>query len=432
MTRVYLLAAVVALTPAVPAVAAPPEVKPKPRPALVGTLKVADKVTQVVWSPDGKHLVLLTDKRGMVVGRDQLGEDATPTPLSEFDLPAGELVKAGFTPDGSELYAVAAAGPRVNAETRLCYWAVRGLLAGGKKAKPDRVVKLDADNPIAFAFADGKSAVAVVSEPREGPVVLYSLAPRAGKVVRVDAKTGDVTDTLVELSDPDDTLVGATAHPASGRVFAHFHSSDSVVRCVDAGTRKARWERVIEGNGGHQGSACPVVAPDGSVLAVGGARPVQLPQWNGAGQPMRFAQFQSFRMHLLDGDTGKPIADLGADDAYNCRAGGFSADGRLLFGWVSRHSGTQYTVWEARSGKVLKVWDRQSNDVTAGFAHAGHDLAIVERTQAQVLVVADADKPPSSGEVVVENPHQLNQYGRITRTKHTSVVGVWDLAPLAK
>jgi outer membrane protein assembly factor BamB len=300
------------------------------------------------------------------------------------------------------------------------------LLAGATKGKPDRVVKLDADNPMAFTFADGKSAVAVVSVPRDGPVVLYAPPLRAGKVVRLDVKTGDVTDTLAELSDADDTLVGAAVHPASGRVFAHYHSSDSVVRCADAKTGKVKWERAVEGDTIHYGYAGPVVAPDGSAVAVGCLRVVQLPQWNGPGRPPQINQFPSNRLHLLDGGTGKPIADLGADDAHGCQACGFSADGRLLFGWVRRNSGSHYTVWDARTGKPLKVWDRQSADVTARFATAGHDLALVERTQTQVVV------PAESGELVVENTHQLHQYGRITKTRHSSVVGVWDLAPLAK
>ena len=171
-----------------PLLAAPvlPDEKPKPRAKLLGTVKLDKRVQQVCWTHDAKHLIVVTDEKAMVIGRDQLGEDAPVKPIAEFALPVGGMSLFGVTPDGTELYALVSAG-RINAETRLCYWTLKDLLDGKKKAKPDRVVSLEADNPNHFAFsADGRSLYAVVGEQRRGEAVQPNGALQfTGKLLRL-------------------------------------------------------------------------------------------------------------------------------------------------------------------------------------------------------------------------------------------------------
>ena len=191
MARSLLIALLLATR--IAAAPVPAEEKPKPRAKLLGTVKLDKYVTEVCWTPDAKHLIIVTDEKGLVIGRDQLGEDAPAKPIAEFALPSGGMCKFGVTPDGAELYAMVTA-TRFNAETRLCYWTLKDLLDGKKKSKPDRVVSLEVDDPSHFVFsADGKNLYAVVSEPRRDSVLQPNgHLPQIGKVLRSNTKTGDI------------------------------------------------------------------------------------------------------------------------------------------------------------------------------------------------------------------------------------------------
>lgn len=424
-----------------PLVAAPvpPDEKPKPRPKLLGTLKLDKRVEQAVWTPDAKHLILITEVKGLVVGRDQLGEDAAPKPLAEFDLPAGGGSKFGVTPDGAELFAITSAGYRFNAETRLCFWTLKELLDGKKKAKPDRVVSLEADNPTGFALAaGGRGLLACVSQARGGGAVLPNGLPaQVGKVLRLSAKTGDIGEEVVSLDEPDATLVGAAVHPESGRVFAHFQSAgEHVVRAIDTTTRKAKWERKFEQAGQQASGFGPRASPDGAVVVAFCSRQLQVPQSGVVpppGQPVPLTTMISSSPHLLNAATGEVIADLGGDDVYSSDVGDFSADGKLVFGWLNRAGGMQYVAWEAKTGKPLKTWNRGSGDLSAAFAPGRHELAVVERTSTPVYGPGSGQPfNPFGSDLKLQDSLWLQPAREVIRTDHTSVIGVWDLAPLAK
>ncbi len=406
------VALAVAMSLAAPVPADKPA-SPKPRAKLLGTLKVHKRIDEAVLLADGKHAVLAVDGKGVVIPREQFGDDAKPKGSAEFDIPTGDC-KFGITPDGTEVYAVAAAGTRLNAETRLVRWPVKELLAG--TAKGGKVVTLEADNPSAVAFAaDGKSLYAAVRTARPGVVGIQGQTIYDGRLVRIDAKTGDASGDAVPMPDDPGGFEGAAVHPAGRRVYAQYHrNNQSVVRCVDAATGKEKWEQVVEGNAPQPGGGQPLVSPSGKVLAVVCCRRVNWVQKDNPGQPPQLQPFNSFRPMLLDAETGDTIADLGSDNNYSCGLGGFSADGKLLFGWTNRYGTMQYTVWETATGKPLKTWERGTGDVSAFFAPTGHDLLVVEREAKPV--------------------YGTDQHGNRTtlRTDYTSTVGLWDLGPLVK
>ncbi len=433
----------IALLLAAPLLAAPvpPEDKPKPRAKLLGTVKLNSRVNEVCWTPDAKHLIVVTDEKGLLIDRDQLGEDAPVKPIAEFALPAGGMCKFGMTPDGTELYAMVTA-MRCNAETRLCYWTLKDLLDGKKKAKPDRVVSLEVDNPNHFAFsADGKNLYTVVSEPRRGGVLQPNgQLAQIGKVLRSSTRTGDIAEEWPPLELPNATLVGAATHPGSGKVFAHFQTAEEhVVRCFDRAGKKEKWERTFSQPSPHANIGNgPKVSPDGRVVVAFWFRQLQIPQAGAVpqpGQPPPLVAVNTISPQLLNAATGASIADLGGDDVYNSEVIDFSPDSKLMFGWLSRNGGMQYVVWETRTGKPLKTWNRGSGDLTAAFAPARHELAIVERSQTQVMerqerihggILMDTDGIDSQ---MIRNQIQQPQ---VLRVDHTAIVGIWDLAPLAK
>ena len=436
----------IALLLATPLLAAPtpPEEKPKPRAKLLGTVKLDKIVIEVCWTPDAKHLILITDEKGLVIGRDQIGEDAPIKPIAEFALPVGGTCKFGMTPDGTELYAMVTAR-RINAETRLCYWTLKDLLDGKKKAKPDRVVSLEVDKPSTFALsADGRSLYTVVSEPRRGGLLQPNgLRPQIGKVLRSSTKTGDIAEEWMPLDLPNATLVGAAVHTVSGKVFAHFQTAEEhVVRCFDRAGKKEKWERTFpqplpNGNVGDG----PKVSPDGRVVVAYWSRqfstvqPGAVPQ---PGQPPPLVAVYTNCPQLLNATNGEVIADLGGDDVYNSEVIDFSPDGKLMFGWLKRNGGLESVLWETKSGKPLKTWNRGSGDLTAAFAPGRHELAIVEHTT--------HNSNPSHltperihGGILMETDGADLQYirnvfrqQRVPRVEEESIIGVWDLAPLVK
>ena len=435
-----------ALLLAAPLLAAPvpPEEKPKPRAKLLGTVKINSRVKEVCWTPDAKHLIVVTDEKGLVIGRDQLGEDAPAKPIAEFAVPAGGVCKFGVTPDGTELYAMVSAG-RINAETRLCYWTLKDLLDGKKKMKPDRVVSLEVDNPNSFAFsADGRSLYAVVSEQRRGEAVQPNGALQfTGKLLRLSTKTGDIAEELTPLDLPNATLLGAVVHPGIGKVFAHFLSAEEhVVRCFDRAGKKEKWERTFAQPAPNANAGTgPKVSPDGRVVVAFWSRQFQMPQPGAVpqrGQPLPLKSVNTISPQLLNATTGEVIADLGGDDVHNSEVIGFSTDSKLMFGWLYRNSGMQFVVWETKSGKPLKTWNRGSGDVTAAFAPGRHELAIVERSQTQMPANHLTPERIHGGILMVTDgiqPQMIqfqNQWPQVLRVEHTAIIGVWDLAPLVK
>jgi hypothetical protein len=412
---------------------------PKPRPKLLGTIKVSRAVEMVHWTPDAKHLILIGEGKGLIVGRDQLGEDTPAKPVAEFDLPAGGCSKLGVTPNGTEVYAVANAGGRFNAETRLCFWALKDLLDGKTKAKPDRVVSLEADNPTeAMMAGDGKTLLAVMTEPRPTPP--GEQPKQRGKVVRVSTKTGDTTEEVVNMDEAEATLVGATVHPASGRVVAHFQTDgEHVIRGIDTASRKRKWERRIDEAVFGVTWQAPRVSPDGSAVVAFCAKAGQPNNPNLPGQPQPLEGQHTVRPHLLNADTGAVIADLGADDVMSCDVCGFSRDGRLMFGWLAGASGTRHVVWETKTGKALKTWARASGVRAADFAPGKYELASVEPADVVAPLAVVPNGPPQYLRERVSAylpdlpllPTQQFQPGPQT-SGNTSIVGVWDLSALVR
>ena len=100
----------IALLLATPLLAAPtpPEEKPKPRAKLLGTVKLDKRVQEVCWTPDAKHLIVVADEKALVIGRDQLGEDAPAKPIAEFaDLGGDDVLNSNvidFSTDGKLMF----------------------------------------------------------------------------------------------------------------------------------------------------------------------------------------------------------------------------------------------------------------------------------------------------------------------------------------
>lgn len=426
----------------------PPDEKPKPRAKLLGTVKLNKHVTEVCWTPDAKYLIVATNEKGFVIDRDQLGEDTPAKPIAEFVMPTGGMTKLGVTPDSTEVYAILTAG-RINSETRLCYWTLKDLLDGKKKAKPDRAVSLEVDNPTnQFAFsADGKSLFVVMSEPRPGMAVQPNGQPaQIGKVLRLSTKTGDVAEEWLPLELPNATLIGAVVHPGSGKVFAHFQSAEEhVVHCFDRAGKKEKWERTFSQPSPNAPVGYgPKVSPDGQVVVATWSRQFLIPQPGVVLQPGQQAQLMAVNTvspQLLHATTGDVIADLGGDDVYHSHVFGFSTDSKLMYGMLYRATGSQLLVWETKSGKPLKTWHRGSGDLLGQFAPNRHELTIVERSQIQVMGTQESLERMRGGlltEVEVGQPqiftgYQLNQpQAQVIRIDHTAIIGVWDLAPLVK
>lgn len=437
--------AVMLLTATVGAAApVPAEEKPKPRAKLLGTLKVKKAVEHVVWTPDGTHLILVAAGKGLVIPRDQLGEDAAPKPVAEFDLPAGSGMHFGLTPDGTEVYALLTAGARFNAESRLCFWTVKDLTDGKKKVKADRVVSLEVDNPATFALTgDGKSLFVVTSEVRGGSVPPGQVGQYVGKVFRLSTRTGDTADEVLTLDEKDGSLVGASVHPASGRVFAHFHTGgEHVVRCLDVGTKRVKWERKFEQPppNAHSG-VHPWVSPDGKAVVAFVSRQLNIPQPGAVpqpGQPPPLQTVVTVSPHLLDATDGEPIGELGDNDVSWCGLHAFSADGRLAFGWLNRNTGTHQVAWDTKTGKPLKTWSRTANVTAAAFTPALHELAVVERNEVYQPLQAypsprlqdsilDIRSLVADSSWVLPQPPVLQAPAEVY-----SIVGVWDLGPLVK
>ncbi len=415
--------------------------KPKLRAKLLGTLVVSTRVQSVFWTPDGKHLVLVGDKRVIVYPRDQVGTPA-PKPVAAFDRPDvyGEV---GQTGDGG-LWVLAPAGNKVNAENRLHFWSAKSLVSPGEP-KADRVIDLEADNPTgAVVSADGRSVFATLMTTRALPngngnrdSVEY-----LPKFLRLSAKTGDVVKATPLADLTEGRYAGSAFDPRTGQLYLAVHAGDeTVVSCRDLDGGKPVWERKLPLKPDLDSFGVFVLSPDGSRIAYrqptltvvppggfGGGPP---PRGGGAGggRPIQVAYTSTSTLLTFDAKTGEPGAKLAKADIRGAGGHSFSADGRLLFATLTTTEGSKLGVWEVKSGAELKTWARGRADVDGTFAPSGFELAIVERERKDVL----------GPRVTV--PNGFNRDGsqqlwdtrqEVVRVEYTSTVGVWDLSPVVK
>lgn len=434
-----LLALLVAAAPLVAApVPADDSPKPKPRAALLGTLTLDAPVQSAHWTPDAKHLVLVTDARVLVYPRTAFGdgEKEKPKPLTAFDRPDKGNGEVGLTPDGG-VWVLAPAGNKVNAENRLLVWTPKTLLAGGEP-KPDRTVTLEADNPRGLVWsADGKSLYARPLTARAFP------RPNGGgwgsqdqeyqpRFLRIDARTGDVAKEVAWADLSTNPFAGSVVDPRTGRLYlAAVDGEETVVQCREADGGKPVWERKLPGKPNPNTIGTMTLIPDGGQLAFvqptltadpqqpGGGNPFGgggRPGGGAGGRPPQVSFSQGSSLVLLNAKTGEPGAEVSKAALRGAQVYSFSADGRLMFAGLATADGSRLVVWDGKAGAEVKVWNRGYADVSAAFAPSGCELAIVERERKDVY-----GTPPAPGTAAP-----------LLRTAYTSTVGIWDLAPVVK
>jgi uncharacterized membrane protein YgcG len=432
--------------------------KPKPRAKLLGTLTVAAEVREVSWTPDGKHLVLVADKRVLVYPRDQIGAEK-PVPLTAFDRPTGPG-SVRLTADGG-LWVLETAGQKVNAENRLHVWSAKTLLAGGEP-KADRVIDLEVDNPIGVVVsADGASVYATLVTTRVTPNADPNVRRRQSyeyvpTFVRLSGKTGD-TLKKVPLADlSEERYGGSTFDPRTGRLYLATHTEgETTVSCREADGGKRVWERKLQVKPDQDSIGEFLLSPDGSRVvyrqptltvleqgggggwgAGGGAPGGGAPGGGfapggrggaGGGRPQAVSYMSSSTLVTLDAATGVLGEELTKATVSGSAAYSLSADGRLLFAYLQTGEGSKLAVWDTKSGAEVKGWARGNVDVSGAFAPTAPLLAVVERERKEVLGQSVAVPGNFTGQ-----GQQWSTRQEVIRTEYTSVVGLWDLTPVVK
>lgn len=429
----------------------PPEEKPKPRAKLVGTLTIGAPVGSALWSPDGGHLILVTDKRVLVYARDQIGADK-PKPLTAFDRP-DSYGEVGMTPDGG-LFVLAPAGQKVNAENRLYRWSAKTLTGAGEP-KPDKVIDLEADNPRgALPSADGGSLYATMMTSR--PVANANPNGWRGSVeylptfLRLSMKTGDVAKRVAFSDLSQDRYAGSAVDPRTGRLYMATHTeAETTVVCREADGGKLVWEKKLPVKPDVDSIGTFLLSPDGgkllfrqptlTVVPQGGGGGVQFGPGGfgpgggragggGGGQPRAVSYQSTSTLVTFDAKTGEIGPELSKGDLHGGQGYAFSSDGRLLFASISTAEGGKLGVWETKTGNEVKAWTRSNADVSGVFAPNGYELAIIEREQKPVYGPSQY-VPNGQGR---DGSQMWTTRQEVVRTEFTSTIGLWDLAPLVK
>lgn len=440
----------VALLFAAPLLAAPVPTdgeKPKPRPKLAASARLGVGVSGVLWTPDGKHLILRCgDGTARVVRRDQLtGDDPAVTPAAEFQLPDGGFHLA-LSAGGTELYSVVPA-KQFNSESRLLVWDLKRVLETKEPAKADRAVTLEPDSPYQGSLsADGKHLLTHLMEPRRvqpNPQGSWSgqQPEYTARFVRLSAKTGDVTDEVAVFDDPQLKYAAHAVDPKAGRLFLQLHTPDeTVVRCLDAATGKQAWERKLEQMPTNGANHAVLVSPDGGLVAVVQPMLVGTPvqQQGGVGRngqrvpggPQQVVYTQRSVPVLLSAKTGETAVEVPNEEIQSVSLYDFSADGRLLVGSVSKdNNSSQVVVWDTKTGKVAKAWaGRWRHDMHFAFAPTGYEL-----------LAAEVESIPVYGpQTAIPQGQDRNggttwtAHREVIRTDYKTTLGVWDLSSLAK
>jgi hypothetical protein len=384
---------------------------PKLRSRLIGTMTLPVRVEDLVWLPDGKHLILRChDGIARVVRRDQIGEnEPTVKAIVEFKLPA-RCQHLELTAEGNQLYSVVAAEGKLTTESRLHFWNLKQVLAGTAGEKAERVITLENDPvfPIAIS-ADSRQLIAGSTE----------MQPSGNQSIRFDrlsTKTGDRLSELVNFDETNQVYCHHSLDPKANRLFVYTNGTeDSRMQCLDLANGKSIWDRTFSDRPANGQGGCVTHSPDGRLVAFAYAMMAPHPNTQPGNAPQLI---QRFIPTLLNAKTGETM-ELPVDDIFYTQIHAFSADGRLLVGRSANISGNwQMMVWDTKTGKVLRSWKGFPDGVVA-FSPSGYELLAIDREQTVEITTTQIQSTSGNS---VSQP--------VTRTTHKSIVGIWDLAPL--
>jgi hypothetical protein len=215
------------------------------------------------------------------------------------------------------------------------------------------------------------------------------------------------------------------------------NGEETVVECREPDGGKQVWERKLPGKAAPNTLGAMTLTPDGGQVAfvqpTVTANPQQpggpFPPGAGGGgragggraQPVSYSHAAAVVM--LSTKTGEPGAEVSKTPLSGAQVHSFSGDGRLLFAGLGGADGSRLVVWDGKTGTEVKTWNRGSADVSAAFTPSGYELAIVERERKETT--RSTVVPGGGGQ-------QWETRNEVVKVDYTSVIGVWDLAPVVK
>jgi RNA polymerase sigma factor (sigma-70 family) len=328
---------------------------------LATDVKLVD-ITQAAFSPDGRFLALqgrVPEVKGSyAVEIFAMLPDRTALLSAWNPAGAGDLV--GFTPDSRELITAKREYQLVSGHHWLRFESLPDDVETALRVAFNpkvRTVHLDLPETYRYAFApDGKTFRTIAYQRGATGEI------RRVEILEVDAATGKARKSLLKVE------ADAQALSANGKLLATFDAEGDRVSVYDVnrGTKLFASELADPAaEFGPQKHIAPTLAlsPDGGRLLIA----------RGPG-----------RTYLLDPATGAALPMLkGTKEAGLVpRASAFTGDGRLLASLGTRYkvekiptmdgqgvtrvsaAGYFLTVWDTRTGKMVKTWDRGERGTT--------------------------------------------------------------------
>jgi RNA polymerase sigma factor (sigma-70 family) len=374
-----------------------PEFAARPKLRQTADLNIS-AITNVVWSPDGKYLAVSgtgnpPDHGGHRVALviPALAGKSEPRLYIEQQN-ASSLV--GFTPDGEQVITDLRESGLVSGVHRLEFWDER---AGGPQGAGVRTktVDLDSERTYGYAFAaDGKSyrtlALTMVNGRIANP-----------QIREVSMQTGATTKTLLRLEGEYGPYGSVALSNNGSRLIAG--NDDCEITAYDVTSGKKLWTKTpdLGQKDLDEGSVPPRLKGGASRGAA-----TQIEVGVSADGKIVFTSLKIGRPLLLNGDTGEPLPPLEGIELASCRFDPhcFSSGDRLLAMSGKRYVKSEgnggfgggrpgqivltgardsfLTVWDTRTGKVMKSWSGGSQPIVA-FHPTKPILAVLEANNNQ-------------------------------------------------
>ena len=335
------------------------------------------------WSADGKQLAVIIPNGVRAYDADlkPVGVYAAGEPPIVLGYRSAEPVLVTFQ---------TTVGGRINREEVLQFWTAPGSGAG---VPPSGQVPLHGVGRPVSLVDGGKAVLTQDAVFRREPNAPRGTGPGpAGVVLQVvDATSGEVIWEAAKF-DPGRRFTFRVAPDGKGMVVLALDPDAVRLERWDLTTGERRWAKVLlprrPGSPDVLASEPPAFSPDGATIAVAVPRPPKPGTKPAAGTmppaagrrdepaPLDYDGCELRQFAAADGaERGAPIGP----DEYETYPLQFSHDGRLLLGCRrgGNSVGESLTIWDAKSGRVLKAWD---GPASALFAPDRPTLAILEDT----------------------------------------------------